>query len=174
MGKNQFILLIDGPMGGGKTTIANILKTKVTNVMFSGQDRIKWSIANFSRSPTENKIAADMVFSMGKTALINNLSVCIEQGFMRAEYVQPYLDLAKEFKVRFLMFQIEAPKEVLLKRLTLRPAPVEAKEPMTIEKIKENLDTYFTHKYQKAKVIDSENKTPEVIAEIILKELKYL
>lgn len=169
--KEQFLLLIDGPMGGGKSTVADLLKSRLENVLFTGLDRLKWSIAGFDRSPEANKLVAHLVESLTRTALEEGISVCVEQGFMRAEYMEPYLAMAKEFGVKPLVYQVEAPRDVLLQRLAPRKTPVEAKTPMTLEKIEKNLDNYFENKYSHAKVIDSQNFNPEQIVEIIFREL---
>lgn len=169
--KNQFLLLIDGPMGGGKSTVADLLKDKLENVLFTGLDRLKWSVSGFDRSPGQNKIVADLVLSITKTALEDGISVCVEQGFMRAEYMTPFVQLGKAMNAQVLIYQIEAPRDILKERLSARKTPIEARSPVSMEKIEKNLDTYFNNKYSQAKVIDSQRYGPEQIADIILRDL---
>lgn len=164
-------MLIDGPMGGGKSTVADLLKKKLEGVLFTGLDRLKWSIAGFNRTPKENKLVAHLVESISRTALEDGASVCIEQGFMRAEYMQPFIEMANELNVKLMIYQIEASREVLIERLIPRKTPEGAKTPVSREKIEKNIDIYFENKYKQAKIIDSQNLTPEQIAEIIMKDL---
>lgn len=158
-------------MGAGKSTVADLLKARLSKVLFTGLDRIKWSLAGFSRTSEENKLVAHLVESLAKTALEDGISVCVEQGFMRSEYVEPFTKIAEELNVKFLMFQIEAPREVLIDRLSARKTPIEAKEPVSKEKIEKNLDTYFENKYSQAQVFDSSKNSPEEIAQMIFEKL---
>ncbi len=158
-------------MGGGKSTVADLLKGKLEKVLFTGLDRLKWSIAGFDRSPEENKLVAHLVEIITKTALEDGVSVCVEQGFMRAEYIEPFIKIANELGVHLLIYQIEAPRNILIERLASRKTPIEAKNPVSTEEIVRNLNTYFDNKYSQTKVIDSQKFSPEQITEIILKEL---
>jgi len=171
MSNKQFLLLIDGPMGGGKSTVAELLKGRLEKVLFTGLDRLKWSIAGFDRSPEENRLVAHLVEAITRTALKDGISVCVEQGFLRAEYIEPFIRIAKELNVEILIYQIEAPKDVLIDRLSSRKTPAEAKTPISTERIVQNLNTYFDNKYSQAKIIDSQKLSPEQIVEIILKDL---
>lgn len=167
----QYILIIDGPMGGGKTTIAEILKTKLHGTLFTGLDRVKWLVSEFSRSKDENAAVAHMVQAMSRAALEDGMNVCIEQGFMKSKYLTPYLDMAKEFNIDIHIFQIEAPRDVLMKRIKGRSTPFFAKEPLTTVKIEQNLDNYFDNKYRKAEVINSSGIAPQEIVRVILEDL---
>jgi len=158
-------------MGGGKSTVAELLKGRLEKVLFTGLDRLKWSIAGFDRSPEENRLVAHLVEAITRTALKDGISVCVEQGFLRAEYIEPFIRIAKELNVEILIYQIEAPKDVLIDRLSSRKTPAEAKTPISTERIVQNLNTYFDNKYSQAKIIDSQKLSPEQIVEIILKDL---
>ncbi|KKS92389.1 MAG: hypothetical protein UV68_C0046G0003 [Candidatus Collierbacteria bacterium GW2011_GWC2_43_12] len=158
-------------MGGGKSTVADLLKSKLNNVLFTGLDRLKWSISGFDRSSEGNKLVAHLVESLTRTALVDGISVCVEQGFVKAEYMFPFIELAKELGVKILVYQIEAPRNVLVERLTTRKTPSEAKTPVSMDKVERNLDNYFNNKYSEAKVIDSEKHSPDKIVQIILNDL---
>ena len=103
--------------------------------------------------------------------LVDGISVCVEQGFVKAEYMFPFIELAKELGVKILVYQIEAPRNVLVERLTTRKTPSEAKTPVSMDKVERNLDNYFNNKYSEAKVIDSEKHSPDKIVQIILNDL---
>ena len=169
--QDRFLLIIDGPMGGGKSTVADLLKTKLDSVLFTGIDRLKWSISGFDRSSEGNRLVARLVESLARTALTDGMSVCVEQGFMKAEYMFPFINLAKEIGVRLFVYQIEAPRDILIERLKPRKTPVDAKSPVSMEKIEKNLDNYFNNKYSQAKVIDSGKYSPDEISQFILKDI---
>jgi predicted kinase len=119
----NFILLIDGPMGAGKTTVTKILHEKVKNTAHIGLDRIKWFVSGFKRTRPQNAMTRAVVFAMTKEYIKQGVNVIIEQG-IKNEQVDKYKKLTKKLKVNFFMFQLEAPKEVLLKRVASRiPTP---------------------------------------------------
>lgn len=140
----------------------------MNKVLFTGFDKVKWQLAGYSRSSEENQIVANLVFSSTAEALKNGLSVCIEQGFMKKDFLKPYLDLAQKANVPIHIFQLEAPKRVLLERVCKRPKPEQVTSSITQEKIEQNIDNYFRNKYQNATVIDTSNKKPLEIANVIL------
>ena len=53
----QFLALVTGPMGAGKTTTANLVHARLPGVALIGRDRIKWFVSHFDRTPEENRIA---------------------------------------------------------------------------------------------------------------------
>jgi len=165
--KKRWILLIDGPMGAGKSTVTDILKSKLTMTLVTGMDRIKCFVAGFNRTKEENIAVAHIVEAITDSAIKEGLNVIIEQGFMRAEYVKPYIDIASSNNANFFIVQIEAPREILIKRILARPTPTWAKESVSIKRMEKNLDTYFNNKYRDAIVFDSSMNTPEQIAEKI-------
>ena len=49
MKKKLFLILIDGPMGSGKTTISQILHSKLKRTAYIGLDRVKRFISDFKK-----------------------------------------------------------------------------------------------------------------------------
>src|SRR3989338_1424432 len=94
--RKKFFVVIDGPMGAGKTTVAKLLHQKIKRTALLGIDRVKWTVSDFSRSSKDNAMTADVVLAMCKEYLKHGLNIILDQGFMRKEFLNPYLQLAKK------------------------------------------------------------------------------
>lgn len=167
-----FIIVIDGPMGAGKSTVAKLIHQKIPGIAHIGLDRTKFFVSHFNRTPEENAIAGAVVLEMYKTYLKNGVSVLLEQGFKHRKLLTPYLSFAKKMNLSVLIFQIEASPELLLERLALRPKPEAAKRKVSKARMIANIKSYFENKHQDAIIISSENQSPEQIASQILKLIK--
>ncbi len=161
-------------MGAGKTTVAKLLHQKFKRAALLGIDRIKWIVSDFSRSFEDNSMTADVVLAMCKEYLKHGLNIILDQGFMRKEFLNPYLRLAKKEKIPLLIYQLEAPYNILLERLKIRPKPEAAKRKVSKTKTLKNIETYFENKYPKAQIIDSGALTPKQIADKIAKDIALL
>jgi uridine kinase len=97
----KFIIIIDGPMGSGKTTVATILHKKLKRTAHIGLDRIKWFISDFKRIPEDNEIIRSVVVAMTKEYLKQGISVIVEQG-MRKERIETLKKIAMQNDAHFL------------------------------------------------------------------------
>jgi len=167
-----FIAIIEGPMGSGKSTIGALVHKKLKRAALLSTDRIKWFISDFERGKRDNKITAKVMYAMVEEYLNQGISVLIAQGFWRKEYVDPYIKLAKEKNIDLFMYELEAPREVLLDRIQKRGKVDEARLPVPKERILKNLDTWRQNRYGIEKVFDTSKQDPEEVARYILKELK--
>ena len=170
--KHPQLIVIDGPMGAGKTTVAKLLHKKLISSAHIGHDRTKFFVSGFDRTPKENAIAGAVVLAMCSTYLKHGVSVILEQGHKRGELMRPYLRLAKRMKVLVHVFQIEAKPETLLRRLAERPTPSEAKSKVSKKRMIENIDSYYENKYPHAIVISSENLSPTQVTGRIFKLIR--
>ena len=110
----QFLLLIDGPMGSGKTTVSAILHEKVKNTAHIGLDRIKWFVSGFKRNKAQNTMTRAVGMAMTKEYLRQGINVIVEQG-MRKETIKKYERVAKNHKVNFLCTNLTFQKKFLSK-----------------------------------------------------------
>ena len=168
----QHLIIIDGPNGAGKTTTSVLLHENLDNTVLLSFDKIKRFISKFE--PNERNIFATnrIMLLMTKQYLEEGFNVIAEFFSPEAKFVLPYLKIAKNKKVSFFVFQIEAPFEVRRQRLRERPLAKCAKKKMTKKHLQKNDLRYFENKYTSAKVITSHDKTTKEIVRIILKDLK--
>lgn len=168
----SILIIIDGPMGAGKSTVGKILHQELKGFAKIGLDLVKWFVSDFSRTPEENRVAGKIVLAMCDTYLQNNTSVILENGFRTGELMLPYLELAENLEIRSYVYQIEAPRSVLMERLSLRAKPEAAKTPVSIERITSNIDSYLINKYPSPRrIFDSSQLFPEEIVERILQDM---
>ena len=167
---NPFLILIDGPMGSGKTTVSKILHSKLKRTSYIGLDRIKRYISDFRRNPTDNEISRNVVLVMTGEYLKQGISVIVEQG-MREEYIRLLKKVAKKHKAKCFIYQLDAPKKLLqervLKRTKLLKKPIISKS-----RIERKYKIYLNSKYGHTTIFDSEKLSSESIANKILKEVK--
>jgi predicted kinase len=144
----QFLALVTGPMGAGKTTTANLVHARLPGVALIGRDRIKWFVSHFDRTPEENRIAMAVLLAMLREYLEQGVSVIVDEGLQHAGSSAPFFALAEEHAVALFAFRIEAPREVLLERIARRPLPEGATRPVPEETVLANLNAYFVNRLE--------------------------
>jgi deoxyadenosine/deoxycytidine kinase len=170
MENKSFIILIDGPMGSGKTTIAQILHSKLKRTAYIGLDRVKRFISDFKKNPIDNEISRNVVLAMTSEYLKRGINVIIEQG-MREDYIKLLKKIATKNKAQCFIYQLDAPKELLQKRVFER-TKLANRPQISKARIERNYKIHLNSKYKHTKVFDSEKLSTEVIAKDILKEVK--
>ena len=170
----QFFIIVDGPMGSGKTTAATLLLGKLKRTAHFSLDKIKWAISDFKRSKRDNAIAARVEEVMADEYLKNGINVLIDQNFVDGKYIEPFKKIAKKHRAQIFLYQLEASRVVLLERLAKRPRSVLARKPMPKSRTLMNLRKHAKNKYAGSdiKIIDSHSQSPEKIAEQIIGDLK--
>ncbi len=169
--KKHFFVIIEGPMGSGKTTIAEILHKQLKRTAFLGIDRIKFFLSDFTRNAEDNKLAANVVHTMVRSYLEQGCNILLPQGMWKKEYLEPYLALAKEFNVDVFMYQLEAPREVLMERIMERRKSKNLPE-LTEGRAERNIDTWEQNRYNLGKVINTVEYSPDEVAKIIMSDLE--
>ena len=167
--KKQFMIILEGPMGAGKTTISNILHQKLPRTALLGMDKIKWILSDFKKSE-DYTLMNKVMLSMGKTFLEQGCNLIIDQAFWKREYVQPYIDLTNEYKIDLHFYQLEAPIEILKERAWNRPN-TPGKPIVTKERIEENMKKWQGNRYDFGKTLDTTKFTSEDIVQLIIKDL---
>lgn len=168
----KFLILIDGPMGSGKTTLGKLLHPHLPRTAMLSTDAIKFFISDFERGTRDNTISASVLRQMCREYLRHNINILLPQGLWRKSYVEPYQQLAQELGVDFFIYQLTAPREVLLGRIHNRPKPQLAKTPVPEDRIQRNLDTWEENHYELGTVFDTTEFAPEEIAKRILTDLE--
>ncbi len=165
----QFVLLVDGMSGGGKTTVTRLLANKLPRTAVVGFDKIKKFVSDFERGARDNQIAREVITVMVQKYLDLGLSVIIEHPFKTEEEIEFYTKLAGERGIPCHKFQLHADPHIALQRVVSRTK--ENNGDLTEERARRNISLFQPREHLGFKVIDTTNIKPEDIAEIILKEI---
>ena len=167
---NNFLVIIDGPMGSGKTTIGKILHSKLKRTAVISNDKIKFFISDFERGERDNAITGAVLQQMCREYIKQGINIVLQQGFWKKEYVNPYIQLAKDNNIKLFIYQLEAPREVLLERIENRSS--QTTNPVPQERIDQNLDSWELNRYKSEKTFNTSQLNPEDIADLILEDLR--
>lgn len=167
-----FILLIDGPSCGGKSTVGEVIIKSFKNIFHAHTDIIKWLISDYY-APTHRPIVFEITNKAMEVALKNKLAV-LKEGTQWQPQV--YVKMAKKFNVPLYIVNIEAPWEVIVRRFEERLESRRkngAKISNTSKKrLKELYNLYHMNKMNPTLEFNSTNINPEKIAEEIVKYIK--
>ncbi len=168
----QFLLVVNGPSCGGKSTVCNVLFEQYNGIFNAKGDTIKWLISNYE-SKTYRTLVHEMVAATMHIALSHNLSVIKEGALYEPEQ---YIDIAKQANVPIFFVNVEAPWEILTERFEKR---IEAKQLGNKKiantdpvRLKELYDMYLETKMQTELNFDSSKQNPEEIADEVVRYIK--
>lgn len=169
--ENQFMLIINGPSCGGKSSVSDFIFEKYSGLFKAKSDAVKWLISNY-KADVYRSVAHQMINEMIKVALSNRLSILIEGALFEPE---EYIKMAKSANVPLFIANIEAPWDVLMSRFQLR---IEAKKQgarisnVDPKRFKELHDMYHNVKMDTSLIFDSSKQPPEEISEAIVSHIK--
>jgi predicted kinase len=169
----KFIVIIDGPMGSGKSTVGELLVKKFKRTALVNEDKIKWFISDFRRSIKDNSIVRAVLIQMCKEYLKQGISIIVAQGFLKGiRPLTPYIAMAKKNKARFIIYHLDAPKEVLLERIDeRRKTRISDKKPIAASRIHRNIRRWKANRYVIGKEFKTEKISAKTIASGIFKEV---
>lgn len=175
--KKTILIIIDGPIGAGKTTTSEILLKKLDKVAIIKLDRIKRFYSDYNNNTEFGlKLATKIGASIARTYLKNKISVIVEKAFTQEKYLKDFIKETKAKKSDTHIFQIECDLETRIKRVKKREQERINKgdkiKRLTKRKILGNSENYRLYKYKNAKVFDSSKLSPQQIANEIVKEVK--
>lgn len=165
----QFILLLDGMTGAGKTTTTKYLAKELPRTAIFGMDKVKRFITDFERGERDNAIARNIVFEMTKKYFESGISVIIDQPFVNEGEVEQYEKLSKDFSVDLYKFQLFATPTIAYERVMNRQRDLDDKVPE--DRVKRNISLFKTRENLGFTVIDTSNMSEESSAKLILKTL---
>ena len=167
---NLFLVIIDGPMGSGKTTTSKLLNEKLQGTARVALSDVKRFISGFDKDHKYNKISQEIILVMVDEYLKRGISVVVEWA-MKVERVEIFKEIAKKYDARCFVYQFYAPKELLINRVKERTRSLLGVPQLAennIKNIEDNFENnYNFHKenrYRDAIVFDSEKMTPEQMA----------
>jgi len=169
------LVIIDGHMGSGKSTVANMLHKKLEGkTALISLDGLKRIVSNYKMDSKEHlELAAKSGAAMTNTYLNEKINVIVEKAFTKEEFLESFIKSIK-IKSRRFIYQIETPFEVAFSRIKEREKLKEKGIPKNKlkEKVIRNYSHYKELKYNKAKVFDSSKLTSRQILNRIMKDLK--
>ena len=171
---NNFFIILDGPMGAGKTTVTNILFHKLKRTVVLSFDVQKLSITDFG---LEREKDYKMISSVRKSIAIqymkHGFNILMDGGFFSGEKIKPFINLAKTKGYRLFIYHLEASTETLLKRAVDRSNLGSERNKISEQNIQNYISFHAENKYQGEEVvkINSGELSPEEIVSKILVDI---
>lgn len=177
MNKSLFLVLVDGPMGSGKTTTTKLLNEKLLGTARVAFPDIKRLIPNYKESPDSLSVTREVMRVMINKYLELGISVVVEQ-VSKAEGLQALKDLAEKNHARFFAYRLDAPKEIRFARVCERTKEMmgvlelpESKKDELIGYFEPNDQFYTENPSDLVSIIDTQNLTSEEVVEMIVDKL---
>lgn len=119
--KNLYVLILSGPAGSGKSTIADVLrKVLPTEPAYISLDDLKHMIFVATSTAHYLDLAARNALPLMKNFLEAGHSVIIDKAFGRYAFVKPFIDEARKRKISVHYIKFTASLEELLRRNRIR------------------------------------------------------
>lgn len=169
---NQNLIVLRGAPGTGKSTVAEKLRD-------IGKDKIwlhiDWLGHFFPRLLHQAhslhyktaKNFAEFFLSMGYSIIVDGM-------FEETEWIDWFVDLAKERKIGYRVFEFTASVKDILERDKEHPGVKQGwRNPIQKKKLKARLKWFQEHPYPKTSRVNSSEKSPEEIVRFILQEVGW-
>ena len=147
-----FMVIIHGPMGSGKTTLADLLHDEIANTAHFGADHIKWLVP----------LMADGYLKQG-------INLVLEQAFTASE-INSLEGIAQKYGAQFYVYGLNSDKEALRARIAERTQRL-GKPEVSLEHINKSYDEYQQDTYKDGVLFDTQETSIRDIADRILKDL---
>lgn len=169
----NFLLILDGPTGAGKTTAANAVHAVFPRTALLGMDRVKWAVSHYKRNSRNNAIVNDVIFVMTAEFLKHHLNVIVEQGFCEG-VVEAYQSLGKKLGAKVVTIQLTATRAVLVQRILGRRKTAEARQHplLPMSRILRNIRRHAAKRPIRGFVIDTTLLQPSQVAAKILQYIR--
>lgn len=172
-----FLILIDGPMGSGKTTVTKLLNQKLPDTARIALPDIKRLIPNYTENQNTSMITREVMKAMIDKYLEYGVSVIVEQ-IMKAEGVEVLKSVAEKHGAKFYVYRLTASKEDRLKRVHGRTMQMLGSATLSQSKIDElagyfepNDLFYHNNPLNTAESIDTQAISEEQVAEYMISKL---
>lgn len=173
MKNRNFLMLFDGPMGSGKSTIARLIKSKLKKTAIIDWDALKETISDYNQASEDKHKLLKVRLALTKIYINNDFNILLDGGFPRNDRIIPFIKLAKQKKLKLLIYQFTAPNKILLKRSLARPKFAWQKKKINKATTIYNLSYYEKHKFKGTvnKVFNSSTTGPQEIIKTILLDI---
>lgn len=175
--KIPFLVLVDGPMGSGKTTTTKLLSQKLPDAARVAMPDIKRLVPNYRENKDTLKVLKDVMGAMIDAYLEHGVSVIVEI-VTTADGIEILRKIADRHNAVFYSYRLTAPKGSRLKRVHERTKEVLGVTELSSLKIDE-LSNYFepndlfyiNNPVSMVEFIDTEKISPEEVTDIIIGKL---
>ncbi len=164
-----FMLVIHGPMGSGKTTLADLLHDEIADTAHFGADHIKWLVSDFRNVPSHTQVAKNMIPIMADGYLKQGINLILEQAFTNTE-INSLKEIAKNNNARFFVYGLNADPEILKQRIAERTQRL-GKPEVSLEHINKSYKEYEKNIYEGGVVFDTDKIIIRDIADKVLNDL---
>ena len=172
-----FLVLIDGPMGSGKTTTTKLLNQKLPDSARIALPDIKRLIPNYKENEKTLKVVREVMKVMGEKYLEHGVSVIFEQ-ITKAEGVEQLRSVAEKYGADFYAYRLTAPKELRSQRVQERTREMMNVSALPQAKVDElngyfepNNQFYLDNPLSGVETIDTEALTPDQVTDFLLEKI---
>jgi len=172
-----FIILIDGPMGSGKTTTSKLLNEKLPDTARIALPDIKRLVPSFRENPETLRIIREVMLAMIDKYLVNGVNVIVDQ-ITKSEGANLLKETAEKYGGSFYGYRLTANKELRWNRVKERTRQMMEAELLPQNKIDELLgyfepnDLFYAHNpIEISETIATDQLAPEQVADLIISKL---
>ncbi|MFZ2151510.1 MAG: AAA family ATPase [Minisyncoccia bacterium] len=172
-----FLILVDGPMGSGKTTTSKLLNQKLPDTARVALPDIKRLVPNFKENKETLAVIREVMKVMIDKYLEHGVSVIVEQ-ITKADGVENLKILAEKHGAKFYGYRLTAPKDVRLNRVFERTKEMmgvtelpQSKIDVLVGYFEPNHQFYLENPVSTVETIDTQDLNPEEVADTIIGKL---
>ncbi len=169
---NQFILILNGPMVGGKTSAVEAIMSQHKKVFRVSPNKIKFLISDYTPD-RDRSLVHECTTLVAEKMLAGGMSLLIEGGsVMQGTLNDTIQELGKKYNVKVTIVNIEAPLASLKKRFEERVTNSITRgtkvSVTTEEEFMKRYGAYLAIRDQAQQTFDSTTQGPGEIAKGIL------
>jgi predicted ABC-type ATPase len=163
------MIIIHGPMGAGKTALADLLHDEIADTAHFGADHVKRLVSDFRNVPSHTQIAKNMVPTMAEGYLKQGINLILEQAFTTEE-IKSLESIAQKYGAQFHVYGLDTDREVLNERVAERTKKA-GKPEVSMDHINKSYEEYKQNQYQEGTTFDSKELSIREMADRILEDL---
>ena len=168
--KHVSLIVVYGPAGVGKTTLADLLHDELSFTAHIGVDHIKRFISEFRDIASHQVVSRKVIDAMVEEYLETGISVIVEQGMTRAE-IETLQKIAEEHNANFLVYRLDASRAVADERALKRQEAL-GKPPISKEEFDDHSIIHQENDYPATHAFDTETMSTRQMADEVLLDLR--